>query len=76
MMTGKKGITAILLVLMLGLLIWRAGIIAEPRQVDSSISFTVAVWEYRGFDMLGQVMLLITGAFGVVVLLREDSPHD
>jgi multisubunit Na+/H+ antiporter MnhB subunit len=40
------------------------------------LSFNAALWEYRGFDILGQVMLLLAGAFGVVVLLREESPRD
>lgn len=71
-----KGIVALLLVLALGLLVLGEGTITEPRRVDSGLSFNAALWEYRGFDVLGQVMLLIAGSFGVVVLLRGESPHD
>lgn len=70
-----KGIVAILLVLALGLLVLWGGAITEPGHVDSRVSFNAALWEYRAFDILGQVMLLIAGSFGVVVLLREESPH-
>jgi multisubunit Na+/H+ antiporter MnhB subunit len=76
MKPGSKGIVAIVLVLMLALIFLEAGMPHEPRQIGSSLSFNVALWEYRGFDILGQVMLLIAGSFGVVVLLREGSPHD
>ena len=76
MRLDRKGVVAILLVLALGLLILGAGPVTEPGHVDRAISFNAALWEYRGFDLLGQVMLLIAGSFGVVVLLREDSPHD
>jgi len=71
-----KGIAALLLVLALGLLVLGTGAITEPRQISSGLSFNAALWEYRGFDVLGQVMLLIAGSFGVVVLLREESPRD
>jgi multisubunit Na+/H+ antiporter MnhB subunit len=73
---NSKRIVAILLVLALGLLVLGTGAITEPRHVDSGLSFNAALWEYRGFDILGQVMLLIAGSLGVVVLLREESPRD
>jgi len=76
MKPGSKGIAAIVLVLMLALIFLEAGTPHEPRQTGSSLSFNAALWEYRGFDILGQVMLLIAGSFGVVVLLREASSHD
>ena len=75
MSLNLKGILAILLVLALGLLVLGEGPITEPRHVDSGLSFNAALWEYRGFDVLGQVMLLIAGSFGVVVLLREEPTH-
>ena len=75
MSLNLKGILAILLVLALGLLVLGSAAITEPRPVDSRLSFNTALWEYRGFDVLGQVMLLLAGAFGIVVLLREESPH-
>jgi multisubunit Na+/H+ antiporter MnhB subunit len=73
---SNKGGMAIILVLALGLLILGTMAITEPRHVGSDLSFNVALWEYRGFDILGQVMLLLAGSFGVVVLLREESRHD
>jgi multisubunit Na+/H+ antiporter MnhB subunit len=76
MKPGNKEIAGIVLVLMLGLLFLGAGQITEPRHVGSVFSFNVALWEYRGFDILGQVMLLIAGSFGIVVLLGEEPDHD
>ena len=73
---SNKGVMAILLVLALGLLILGTVAITEPRHVGSDLSFNAALWEYRGFDILGQVMLLLAGSFGVVVLLRGGSLHD
>jgi multisubunit Na+/H+ antiporter MnhB subunit len=76
MKPSRKEMAAILIVVALGLLLLGRGGIAEPRHVESMLSFNAALWEYRGFDILGQVMLLLAGAFGVVVLLREESPRD
>jgi multisubunit Na+/H+ antiporter MnhB subunit len=76
MKPNRKEMVAIFLVLALGLLLLTGGGVTEPRHVDSMLSFNGALWEYRGFDILGQVMLLLAGAFGVVVLLREESPRD
>ena len=76
MRPDRKNIAAILLILALGLLLLGRGGFPEPRHVDSMLSFNNALWEYRGFDVLGQVMLLLAGAFGVVVLLREESSSD
>lgn len=73
MQVDRKGVAAILLVLALALLILGAGPVTEPGHVDRGISFNAALWEYRGFDLLGQVMLLIAGSFGIVLLLREES---
>ncbi|MGA2934570.1 MAG: hypothetical protein ABSD81_05385 [Methanomicrobiales archaeon] len=76
MKPDRKEMVAIFLVLALGLLLLGGGGVTEPPHVDSMLSFNAALWEYRGFDILGQVMLLLAGAFGVVVLLREESPRD
>jgi multisubunit Na+/H+ antiporter MnhB subunit len=76
MKPDRKAMMAIFLVLALGLLLLGGGGITQPQHVDSMLSFNAALWEYRGFDILGQVMLLLAGAFGVVVLLREESPRD
>ena len=73
MQVDRKGVAAILLVLALALLILGAGPVPEPGHVDRVMSFNTAMWEYRGFDLLGQVMLLIAGSIGIVLLLREES---
>jgi len=44
--------------------------------VENTLSFNTALWEYRGFDIIGQVMLILAGSFAVVVLLREEDPHE
>jgi multisubunit Na+/H+ antiporter MnhB subunit len=75
MPVNLKGIAALILVLALGLLVLGRAAITEPRHVDSGLSFNTALWEYRGFDVLGQVMLLLAASFGIVMLLREESPH-
>ena len=72
---SRKGAVAVLLVLMLGVLVWKAGTAAPPRAVDDRSSFNVALWEHRGFDVVGQAMLILAGAFAVVVLFREGKGH-
>jgi multisubunit Na+/H+ antiporter MnhB subunit len=76
MRPSSKGIIAIVLILVLALIFLDAGMPSEPHQALSTLSFNAALWEYRGFDILGQVMLLIAGSFGVVVLLREGPSHE
>lgn len=76
MKAGSKEIAGAVLVLMLGLLILGTGHITVPSHVDSIVTFNAALWDYRGFDILGQAMLLIAGAIGVVLLLREESHRD
>ena len=76
MKAGCKEIVGIILALMLGLLILGTGHVTVPPHVDSVLTFNAALWEFRGFDILGQAMLLIAGAFGVVLLLRQEFHHD
>lgn len=76
MKAGSKEIAGIILALMIGFLVLGTGHVTVPPHVDSVLTFNAALWEYRGFDILGQAMLLIAGAFGVVLLLREESHRD
>jgi multisubunit Na+/H+ antiporter MnhB subunit len=76
MRPGGKQVAGILLVFLIGILILGAGSITEPGSVLSFLSFNAALWEYRGFDVLAQAMILIAGALAVVVLLREEPGND
>ncbi len=31
------------------------------------------LWNFRGLDMMGQVLILLTGVFGIVILFKERS---
>jgi multisubunit Na+/H+ antiporter MnhB subunit len=73
---NKKEIVGISLVLLFGLVIIWANFVIEPKETNFGVNFNMALWQYRGLDVLGQVMILIAGAFGVVTLLREDQLHD
>ena len=35
------------------------------------IPFRHALWDYRSLDVLGQLALLLTGTYGVLVLIKE-----
>jgi len=71
-----KEIVGLSFVLLLGIVIVGANLVIWPKEVNSGVSFSIALWEYRGLDVLGQALILIAGAFSVVVLLRDDRPHD
>jgi len=71
-----KEIVGLSFVLLLGIVIVGANLVIWPKEVNSGVSFSTALWEYRGLDVLGQALILIAGAFSVVVLLRDDRPHD
>jgi multisubunit Na+/H+ antiporter MnhB subunit len=72
---AKAG-AGLFLVLVIGILFLGTGGIPQVQAVENTLSFNTALWEYRGFDIIGQVMLILAGSFAVVVLLREEDPHE
>lgn len=44
--------------------------IIQPPQIEPSVQ--ASLWNLRRLDLLGQVIVLIAGALGVVILFRED----
>lgn len=42
----------------------------------SDISVKDVMWRLRQTDILGQIVIILTGIFGVVVLLKEKMSHD
>ena len=50
----------------------------EPKFFDSYMELDVrnVIWKLRQTDLLGQIILILTGVFGVVVLFKEGFNHD
>ncbi len=59
------GVFLILAYVLLG-----GGILPAPFEL-AAIPFREAVWMQRSLDVLGQLALLLTGTYGVLVLVKE-----
>ena len=50
-------------------------ILVSPPQPDISISvansFSQALWEFRSLDVLLQLFIILSGAFGILTLVKE-----
>ena len=44
---------------------------ALPRLASASHELRVVLWEYRALDLVGQLLIILGGAFGVLVLTKE-----
>jgi hypothetical protein len=48
---------------------------AEPGQaghvVEGARDFREMLWNYRSLDLIGQMMIIMAGTFGVLVLTKE-----
>ena len=50
----------------------------EPKFLTSYTELDVrnVLWKLRQTDMLGQIVIILTGVFGIVVLFKEGFNHD
>jgi len=44
---------------------------ALPRLAMSTHALRTVLWEYRGLDLVGQLLIILGGTFGVLVLTKE-----
>jgi len=44
---------------------------ALPRLAPSSYALRTVLWEFRELDLVGQLLIILGGAFGVLVLTKE-----
>lgn len=56
--------------LALGNLLISAGFVASPVIVEA-LPLREALWNYRTLDVLGQLALLLSATYGVLVLIKE-----
>jgi NADH-quinone oxidoreductase subunit J len=50
-----------------------------PAAPEATTSFRNVLWENRQFDLLGQILIIFAGVFGVVVLFKhraKDEPEE
>jgi multisubunit Na+/H+ antiporter MnhB subunit len=43
---------------------------------ETQTDVRVILWHLRQFDLLGQIIILLTGVFGVVVFFKERKKSD
>lgn len=46
----------------------------EPQSAAESATFAETLWEQRGLDVAGQMIMIFAGAITMLWLLREDLP--
>ncbi len=72
-MKGKQLLGILLgggIALALGNLLLATGFIPSPVTVDA-VPLREALWNYRALDVLGQLALLLSATYGVLVLIKE-----
>ncbi|AKL97413.1 hypothetical protein [Endomicrobium proavitum] len=47
-----------------------------PSEAIADASARKVLWETRQFDLLGQIIIILTGVFGVVVLFKDNKGDD
>ena len=67
-----------ILVVLVGVILSRLplhlGVTLPPPAAEASVR--TVLWTQRPLDVIGQIVILLGGAFGVVVLLREFKHHE
>lgn len=58
-----------------GVLLWAGGYALETRAAPEAASLGVreVLWTLRRLDLLGQIIVLFVGVFGVVILFKEKK---
>jgi len=46
------------------------------NKIVDQLSTGQVLWEQRGLDLIGQIVMMLAGVFGVVVLFRRGNPHE
>jgi uncharacterized membrane protein len=69
---NKAGGVLVSIVIFFGLLVI---FFLEPeparQTVESTRPFREMLWNYRSLDLIGQMMIILAGTFGVLVLTKE-----
>ena len=63
----------ILLGLFLSFLHPKIGLVAAPPEIEKNVR--TVIWGVRQLDLMGQIIILLAGVFGVVVLLKERQKN-
>jgi len=58
-------------VILVGLLVIFLGEDVQPMVVELRVPFRTMMWNERAVDLLGQMLIILAGAFGVLVLTKE-----
>jgi len=44
-----------------------------PEVAAQEIAARSALWHFRGFDLIGQIIIILSGIFGIVVLFKNNK---
>jgi len=69
-MNRPLGVIASVVILVVLLVVF-LGEPLQPVVVDLQASFRTMMWDERAVDLLGQMLVILAGTFGVLVLTKE-----
>lgn len=52
------------------------GFVPVPADAGSAISDKAAMWDFRQIDLIGQIIIILAGVFGVAVLFKDTKGDD
>ena len=52
------------------------GFIPLPAEAGAAITDKAALWDLRQLDLIGQIIIILAGVFGVVVLFKDTKGDD
>ncbi len=62
-------VSVVILVALMMILLMEPQAVATPQQMPEH--FRNMLWNYRSLDVLGQMMVILAGTFGILVLVKE-----
>ena len=52
------------------------GFIPLPAEVTEEVPSKIALWGFRQIDLIGQIIIILAGVLGIVVLLKDTKGDD
>ncbi|MBI5543165.1 MAG: hypothetical protein HY901_04710 [Deltaproteobacteria bacterium] len=61
-----------------GVMLWSSGYVLDvkPPPAGAPMNVRDALWSLRRLDLLGQLLVIFVGVFGVVILFKEKQPAE
>ncbi|OFZ82121.1 MAG: hypothetical protein A3K03_08775 [Bdellovibrionales bacterium RIFOXYD1_FULL_44_7] len=74
----KRYLALPVIVVVLGWMLWSAPLNFDflPRGIASGDEVRQVLWNTRRFDLIGQIIVILTGVFGIVVLFKNRGKEE